>query len=229
MDIRNRFAASVIGALALLVIAPMGSAQVGRGTAPRTVTWNCSGCHGVDGNAQMRQFPRLAGLDASYIEERIATFQAAPAPPSAELLYWLVKPTAAKKVAAGSTPEARADMVGIAHATTPQEAKATAAWYSTQKPAPGHSANPALVESGKALFVNGLPAKGVVACQDCHGAQAQGQGTAPRLGGQNIGYLVDQFRHIRAGDRAHPSDMTSSATRLDREQIRALAAFLASQ
>ena len=160
MDIRNRFAASVIGALALLVIAPMGSAQVGRGTAPRTVTWNCSGCHGVDGNAQMRQFPRLAGLDASYIEERIATFQAAPAPPSAELLYWLVKPTAAKKVAAGSTPEARADMVGIAHAITPQEAKAAAAWYSTQKPVPGHSANPALDRERQSAVREWFPGKG---------------------------------------------------------------------
>lgn len=205
---------------------PVAFAQ---GAAPRIVTWNCSGCHGVDGNAQVRHFPRLAALDASYIEERIATFQAAPTPPSDELLYWLVKPAAAKKVASSSTPEARADMVGIAHATTPQEAKAAAAWYSTRKPAPGHSANPALVESGKALFANGLPAKGVVACQDCHGAQAEGQATIPRLGGQNGSYVVNQLKRFRAGDRAHPTDMTSSATQLDSEQIRAISTFLASQ
>lgn len=226
MNIRNSFAVSVISAVALIAISPVASAQ---GTAPRIVTWNCSGCHGVNSNAQLRHFPRLAALDASYIEQRIVTFQAAPTPPSDELLYWLVNPGAAKKVASGSTPEARADMVGIAHATNAREAKAAAAWYSTQKPAPGHSADPALVESGKALFVNGLPAKGVVACQDCHGAHAEGQATIPRLGGQNSGYVVNQLKCFRAGDREHPTDMSSSATRLDREQIRALAAYLASQ
>ena len=227
MNFRNRFAFSLIGsAIALVVISPMASAQK---DPPRIVTWNCSGCHGVDGNAQLRHFPRLAALDAAYIEQRLAAFQAAPEPPSAELLYWLVNPSAARKVVSSSTPEARANMVGIAHATNMQETKATAAWYSTQKPVPGRSADPSLVESGKALFVNGLPAKGVSACQDCHGARAQGQATAPRLGGQNSGYLVDQLLRIRAGERAHPIDLTSSATRLDREQIRAIAAFLASQ
>jgi len=146
MNTRNKFAVSVIGgAIALFVISPIASAQKGRGTPPRIVTWNCSGCHEVNGNAQLPEFPRLAGLDASYIEQRIATFRAAPAPPSEELIYRLVKPGALKKVAAGSSPEALANMVGIAHAATPQEAKAAAAWYSAQKPkpAPGHSTNPA--------------------------------------------------------------------------------------
>jgi cytochrome c553 len=155
VNTRNGFAVSVIGgAMALLAISPIASAQKGRDIAPRIVTWNCSGCHGLDGNAQLPAFPRLAGLDASYIEQRIATFRAAPAPPSEELLYRLFKPTAAKKVATSSSPEALANMVGIAHAATPQEAKAAAAWYSVrkpkpakghsaQKPAPGHSANPA--------------------------------------------------------------------------------------
>ena len=135
MSTRNGFAVSVIGGtVVLLVISSIAFAQKGGGTAPRIVTWNCSGCHGVDGNAQLPEFPRLAGLDASYIEQRIATFRAAPAPPSEELVYRLFMPAAAKKVAASSSPEALADMVGIAHAATPQQAKAAAAWYSAQKP-----------------------------------------------------------------------------------------------
>jgi cytochrome c553 len=131
----NRFAVWVIGgAIALLLISPVASAQKGAGTPPRIVTWNCSGCHGVNGNAQLPEFPRLAGLDASYIEQRMATFRAAPAPPSEELFYRLVKPAVAKKVAASSSPEAVVNMVGIARATLPQEAKAAAAWYAAQKP-----------------------------------------------------------------------------------------------
>ena len=136
MSTSNRFAVSVIGgAIALLLISPIASAHKGRGAAvPRIVTWNCSGCHGVDGNAQLPEFPRLAGLDAAYIEQRMAAFRAAPAPPSEELFYRLFMPAAAKKVAASSSREALANMVGIAHATTLKEAKAAAAWYAAQKP-----------------------------------------------------------------------------------------------
>jgi mono/diheme cytochrome c family protein len=54
MNTRNRFAASVIGGvIALLAISPLASAQKNRSTPPRIVTWNCSGCHEVNGNAQL--------------------------------------------------------------------------------------------------------------------------------------------------------------------------------
>ena len=140
----NRFVVSVTsGVIALLVISPPAFSQKVRSTPPRIVTWNCSGCHGVHGNAQSAEFPSLAGLDASYIEQRIAAFRAAPTPPSDELLYWLFNHAESKKIAAGSSPEALANMVGIAHALTQQDIHEAAAWYSAQKPKPpaGHSAN----------------------------------------------------------------------------------------
>ena len=230
MSTRNRFAVSIIGAaIALLVVSPIASAQNGGAIAPRIVSWSCSGCHRVDGNAPLPDFPRLAGFEASYIEQKVAAFQAAPALPADELVYRLVKPAASRKIAASSSPEALAYMVGIAHATTPQEAKAAAAWYSAQKPAHGHSANPALVEKGKAVFENGPPGKGVIACQVCHGAQGVGVAGAPRLGGQNSSYLVNQLLRYRAGARLDAPEMTSSAKQLDSEQIRAVSAFLASR
>jgi cytochrome c553 len=143
MNTRNKFAVSVIGGAIALLRDFSASFRAKRpGHPPRIVTWNCSGCHGVHGNAQLPEFPRLAGLDASYIEQRIAAFRAAPAPPSDELLYRLFNPAAAKKVAASSSPEALANMVGIAHAATPQEIKAAAAWYSAQKPKPAPGTPP---------------------------------------------------------------------------------------
>ncbi len=140
----NRFAVSLTsGVIALLVTSPPAFAQKVRSIPPRIVTGNCSGCHGIHGNAQSPEFPSLAGLDASYIEQRIAAFRAAPTPPSDELLYWLFNHAESKKIAASNSPEALANMVGIAHALTPQEIKEAAAWYSAQKPKPsaGHSAN----------------------------------------------------------------------------------------
>jgi cytochrome c553 len=229
MDIRNWFPHLAIAATAgLLSLASDASAQKAA-DPPRIVTWNCSGCHGVDGNAQLPEFPRLAALNASYIEQRVATFRSAPPPPVDELVYRIVAPAAAKKAAAGSSREALAYMVGIAHAATGAESKDAAAWYASQKAAPGRSANPALVDKGKALFVNGLPAQGVIACQDCHGAQAQGMATFPRLGGQNSAYLVRQLQLFRAGERGHAPEMTSIAQHLDSEQSRAVAAFLQSR
>jgi cytochrome c553 len=143
MNTRYKFAVSVIGGAIALLVIPIASAQKGRGIPPRIVTWNCSGCHGVHGNAQSPEFPSLAGLDASYIEQRIAAFRAVPTPPSDELLYWLFNHAESKKIAASSSPEALANMVGIAHALTQQEIKEAVAWYSAQKPKPsaGHSAN----------------------------------------------------------------------------------------
>jgi cytochrome c553 len=65
-------------------------------------------------------------------------------------------------------------------------------------------------------------------CDSCHGTNGVG-GTAPRIAGQNRSYLANQLLRFRAGDRAPASEMTSIAKQLDREQIRAAAAFLASQ
>ncbi len=94
-----------------------------------------------------------------------------------------------------------------------------------------HSANPALVEKGKALFENGPQGQGqgVIACQACHGPQGEGLANAPRLRGQNSRYLINQLMRYRAGDRPDAPDMTSGAKQLDSEQIRAVSAFLASQ
>ena len=65
-------------------------------------------------------------------------------------------------------------------------------------------------------------------CDSCHGTNGAG-GTAPRIAGQNSSYLANQLMRFRAGDRASASEMTSIAKQLDREQIRAAVAFLASQ
>ncbi len=86
MDIRNFFQLPVIIAAAVLMLCPMASAQK-RWDAPRIVTWSCSGCHGIDGNAQLRYIPRLTGMNAAYAERRIIEFSTATSPPVDELFY----------------------------------------------------------------------------------------------------------------------------------------------
>jgi len=221
-----KFLNYAISAAAVLMLCPMASAQK-RWDAPRIVTWNCSGCHGVDGNAQPPYFPRLAGLNAVYAERKLAEFRATAPPPVDELFYRIVARASPDK--SPSSREARVNMIGIAHAITPEESKASAAWYAMQKPAPGRPGDPALMQAGKRLYLKGLAAQGMAACQTCHGAQAEGRATTPRLAGQNGRYLLGELAKFAAGDRQHAPEMTMVTQHVDREQFYALAAYLQSR
>ncbi len=190
--------------------------------APRIVTWNCSGCHGVDGNSQPPFFPRLAGLNAAYTQQKMKEFQAAASPHSDEMFYRIPKLN-------GRSIDERINMIGIAHSINPEEAKNSADWYAAQKPAPGRSGNATQIEHGKELFLKGLPAEGLLACQTCHGAQGEGMAKAPRLAGQNSTYLLSSLEKFRVGDRKHAPEMTTVVKHVDIEQFRALAAYLQSR
>jgi cytochrome c553 len=214
-------------AAAVLILCPMAVAQKSW-DAPRVVTRNCSGCHEIDGNSQPPYFPRLAGLNAAFAEQRIAQFRADSAPPVDELFYRIV--TAVAPSPGASKRETRINMVGIGHAIPEEETNAAAEWYAKQKPAPGRSGNPALIERGKALYLNGLPAQGLPACQTCHGPRAEGSGKIPRLAGQNGTYILGELQKFNAGDRQHAPEMTTVAKHVDSdgEEFRALAAYLQS-
>jgi cytochrome c553 len=194
--------------------------------APRVVTNNCSGCHGIDGNAQLSYFPRLAGIDAAYAEKKMTMFREQPSPPVDDLFFYLLAKPAAREEANTVNREARLNMIGIAHAATPEEIKQAAFWYAKQTPMHGRSASGALVEQGKNIFVNGVPAERVLACKTCHGAEAQGMGPAPRLAGQNGEYTWSQLERFRRGDRRHAPEMTTETRDLDASQARAAAAYL---
>ncbi|MDQ2843339.1 MAG: c-type cytochrome [Acidobacteriota bacterium] len=225
MKVRKLFVyAGVTSAAALLL--PVAYAQH-RWDAPHIVTGNCSGCHGVDGNAQPPYLPRLAGLNAGYAARRIAEFRAAASPPVDELFYKIVAPHS--HPGDEGRLQARINMIGIAHAMTPEQIKESTAWYGVQKPETGQSGDPALIQAGKLLFLKGMPAQGMPACQGCHGAHAEGKGSTPRLAGQNGNYIVREMVKFKAGDRQHAPEMSMVAEHVDIEQFRALAAYLQSR
>ncbi len=225
MKVLKIFKPAALTTAAALMLCPMAFAQR-RWDAPRVVTWDCSGCHGIDGNAQLTYFPRLAGLNAAYAGQRMAEFRAAAPPPVDELFSRIT--ALAEGKAGASRLQARINMIGSAHAITTEETKTAIAWYAKQKPAPGRSADLALIQQGKALYLSGLPAQGMPACQSCHGTQAEGKGKIPRLAGQNGTYLLGELAKFHAGDRQHAPEMTMVAEHVDTEQFRALVAYLQS-
>jgi len=175
----------------------------------------CSGCHGQSGGGGVG--PSLTHITTQY--------------PPAELTVLLKAPRANMK-AAGMVPLTlnAADMKSLVSylsslaGTSPATAAAPPA-SGSPSPEPAKAEPDATAGSSK---LNGGAIFKAHKCDSCHGTNGVG-GTAPRLAGQNSSYLANQLLRFRAGDRAPASEMTSIAKQLDREQIRAAAAFLASQ
>jgi cytochrome c553 len=199
--------------------------------APKIVTSYCSGCHGVDGNAKLPYFPRIAGLDPVYAEKKLAAFREPASPPVDELFGWMRmrRVSGANADRRNLSRQERINMEGVAHAANPDAVHLAVVWYAGQRPAPGRPVNSALAEKGKKLSASGLPAKRVPACLSCHGLDAQGDGPAPRLAGQNAAYIEAQLAKFRKGDRRHAPEMTLVMRDLDDEQARAAAAYFQSR
>ncbi|MBV9037406.1 MAG: c-type cytochrome [Acidobacteriaceae bacterium] len=218
MNIPKRFQNPSTLVSVVLLIAPFARAEE-RSVPPVIVIRYCSGCHGIDGKSKLPYIPRLASLNAEYIQRKIANFKAAATPP--------VDETFQRSSKDGFTPEGTAHMVGTAHALPEKDLQAAAQWYAAQQPAPGKSGKWQVMKEGKDLYINGLPSRHVPACQSCHGPEAQGTDKAPRLAGQNATYLLGQLALFRADNRKR-SPMTEVARSLENEQARALAAYLQS-
>jgi cytochrome c553 len=193
------------------------------------VTTNCSGCHGIDGNTGVRYFPRVAGLDAAYAEKKMAEFKQSLPPRVDELYGWILNGIGEKRVTGTLTHNGWVNMIGMAHATKPDATKEATAWYAKQSRAPGHGGDKALIPRGQDLFTKGVPDLQIPPCLICHGQDAQGAGSAPRLGGQNDEYIEAQIAKFRRGDRKHAPEMTVVARELNAEQARAVAAYLQSK
>ncbi len=86
-----------------------------------------------------------------------------------------------------------------------------------------------MLASGQEIFEHGVPDKRVPARASCHGAQAQGAGTFPRLAGQHQEYLLRQIEVFENGTGSNAPVMTTVAHTLSACQAKAVAAFLQSR
>ena len=228
MKIHSALTRATVGAFVVLIMDFSVHGQT-RWNAPPIVTTNCSGCHGIDGNTELRYFPRLAGLDSAYAEKKMAEFNETPPPSVDELYSWMQKAFGEKKAALNLTHNERVNMVGVAHDTRPDVIKEAVTWYAKQSPAPGHGGDKALMQQGQDLFTKGVPDQQILPCMSCHGQDAQGGASVPRLGGQNAEYIEAQMVKFRRGDRKHAPEMTMVARELNPEQARAVAVYLQSK
>jgi cytochrome c553 len=189
--------------------APAVRGDAAAGAAKVTV---CVACHGPSGNAVVPAFPALAGPHAGYLYQSLAGFRRRADPAS---------PMTAQVQSLSDT-----DLADIAAYFSAQPRTAPAAVAGSDSP-------------GARLFRDGDPARGIVPCQGCHGADARGHparasaaryGYYPALAAQQSDYVVARLRQYRAGaltDTSNARIMQGVAHNLDDTAITELATWIA--
>ncbi len=171
----------------------------------------CQECHGVDGNGQgpvnsMGKFAKLAGQYPAYALKQLEDFR-----------------SGARK---------HDQMSMMARSVSDEDLADIAAYFGSLPVMKGEAA-PASVaqELGKKLYLNGDPARGVIACVACHGEQGKGVPATPLvpiLGGQERGYLDKQLLDWRSGERHNsPGGLMNQGTKaLTDAELQALSSYL---
>jgi len=167
----------------------------------------CSNCHGLDGNSTSPNFPRLAAQPAVYLTTQLKDFRAQNRSDPAGFEY----------------------MWGLSRHLTDEQIDGLAAYYAGQQAQANRAADPQLVAKGRALFESGVPEKNIPPCSACHGAEAQGNETFPRLADQHADYIMKQLLVFQRTDQ-RPAGvvMRTIAHDLTPENIVAVADFLQS-
>lgn len=185
---------------------PPAAAPASKGdpkAAESIVNQVCAGCHAVDGNSAAAANPKLAGLNAEYINKQLTEFK--------------------------SGDRKNAVMGGIVASLTPQDMLNLAAYFSIQQPKPGTSKDQALALLGQKVYRGGVQGAGVPACASCHGPQGKGIPVQfPRLAGQHADYIYAQLNAFRVGARANDGAkmMRSIAAKMTDADMKAVSAYI---
>ena len=158
----------------------------------------CFTCHGLDGRGNGAGAPRLAALDAGYLERQLEAY--------------------------ADGRRYQAQMSWIAHELDAGERKSVSLHYAGL-PYRGSGAVPG---ERLRLYHQGDPKRGLAACASCHGDRGQGSGAAnPPLAGQPAAYLAEQLELWRKAKRRNdPGDvMLRISQRLTPAESRALAVY----
>lgn len=200
----------LVSAVALATAcAPLSrSRNVGNPATPATAIAEqvCSNCHGVDGNAESPNFPRLAGQPAPYLESQLKLFRSH----------------------SRTDPEGFEYMWGLSHRLSDEQIAGLAKYFSEQVPRPNRAAPEALAERGKEIFENGIAAQNVPPCRACHGAHGEGHDLFPRLAGQHANYVENQLGVFQFNVQQRPDagPMEVVAHSLKPDNVRAVAAYV---
>jgi len=179
------------------------SLAAGSAEAGATKAVVCQACHGGNGVSINPEWPNLAGLGADYIVQQLVNF----------------------KEGKRQNPVMMPNAMTLSH-----EDMEDLGAYFTSLPNPSLEADPSFWKAGEKLYRGGDAARGIPACQACHGATGLGAEAAkfPALHGQQSVYVVKQLHDYASGARTTgPNNiMQTIAKRLTDDDMRNVAAYV---
>ena len=189
-----------LAALALLA-AGAACAQDGEARARKIIGGSCFLCHGAEGESASAGCPRLAGQNAEYIAKQLENFKSGQR-----------KSTA---------------MAGMVAKLSPEDMAALGRFYASRPPHKEPARDASLTVAGQALYMGGNQLSGVPACASCHGPDAAGSATLPRLAGQHAAYLEAQLQQFKQRERTNDNAvMHAAAEKLTAQEMAAVAEYL---
>lgn len=206
-------------AVAALDTAAAGPTTWGDVQAGQEKAAACVACHGIDGNASIEMYPRIAGQNEHYSAQQMAL------------------------IANGQRGGMALAMQPFVVDLSAQDMRDIGAWYASQKATAGLADDTAIAEGehagkpfyaiGEQLYRGGDSERQIPACQACHGPTGGGNPGPgwPHVGGQHAAYLVQRLEQYRSGehtlnDPAQFQVMAHIAAELTDQEIQSLASYL---
>lgn len=162
----------------------------------------CFSCHGLQGQGDGVSVPRLAGLDAGYLQKQMEDY-------AADTRHHDIMSAIARRMDADS----RRDV----------------AFYYASLPAPDVDGPR---RSMPAIWHQGDGGRSVPACASCHGMAGEGVGPGnPAVSGQPAAYTIDQLMRWKRSERRNDprNVMTLAVAELTDREVSAIALWLETQ
>jgi len=167
-----------------------------------TSTNVCGACHTSDGSRGSPANPILQGQHPEYLVKQLTEFKAGQ--------------------------RDNAIMKGMAATLSDDDMKNVAAFYAGKTAKPGFAKNKNLVSLGEKIYRGGIAERSVPACAGCHSPTGAGiPAQYPRVAGQHADYTEAQLVAFRAGVRKNSPQMAGVAAKMNDQEIKALADYIA--
>ncbi len=161
----------------------------------------CFICHGVEGESSSPAFPRLAGQNGAYMLRQLQDYK--------------------------SGRRKSSTMQPMVEDLSEADFRALGAYFASRSTHGHEVLDPELAQVGQYIYKHGNPDAGVAACAACHGANAHGTESLPRLAGQHAQYTVNQLRQFNKRERTNDNAvMHGIASKLTELETKAVAAYL---
>jgi cytochrome c553 len=162
----------------------------------------CGACHTADGSRGSPANPIIQGQHPEYLVKQLVEFKAGK--------------------------RDNAIMKGFATALSEEDMRNVAAFYAGKAAKPGFAKNKNLVALGEKIYRGGIADRGVPACSGCHSPTGAGiPSQYPRLAGQHADYTEAQLLAFRGGVRKNNAQMTGVAAKMNDQEIKAVADYIA--